>query len=467
MTQAIVNNLNKTEEFMSFHNDFKNENLKVTSAMDRFNKELNSATHKVSNEDFKKVFDKKVVDNPINNGQIKTKKTSETSLTINDMKKSKDVSINDLSSQENQEALKEVLNEAISEANVQTSLDLTLAKDINEVISQLKVMLEDTEAEYEVETETKIETETDLTESLALEGNFVNIDVSAGDIQTEQENNSEEDSSQVLLAYVDRNVDFSKDSLTVKKIETDTESDLTQDFITEFVEIADVEAEIVKPVENEVPKSELSLEEDLLKDLNIESVEAQTDTGNDDFSMQNNTPEEHAIKAIINADVDSFDFKLDSAQNNLNTQNVTSKTVNVNPAKILDQIMKQMDSLQNNSKVNIVLNPESLGKVNIQLLTTKEGLTAQFTVMTQEARDILTKGLEGLKDSLLAQGINVENVSVKLTDTQKSNYNQDWTEQEGSRGGNKDQGRPDKEEKEKGMFEKMMAQTFEEEDGNV
>ena len=43
----------------------------------------------------------------------------------------------------------------------------------------------------------------------------------------------------------------------------------------------------------------------------------------------------------------------------------------------------------------------------------------------------------------------------------------DWTEQEGSRGGNKGQSQSEKEEKEKGLFEKMMAQVVDKENGNV
>jgi flagellar hook-length control protein FliK len=125
-----------------------------------------------------------------------------------------------------------------------------------------------------------------------------------------------------------------------------------------------------------------------------------------------------------------------------------------------------MESLQNNSKVNIVLNPEALGKVTIQLIKTGEGLSAQFTVANQEVRDLLMKGLEGLKETLTTHGVGVDNVSVKMNETQKSEYNADWTEQEGSRGGNKEE-RQSKDEKEKGLFEKMMAQTLKEENGNV
>ena len=158
---------------------------------------------------------------------------------------------------------------------------------------------------------------------------------------------------------------------------------------------------------------------------------------------------------------------MDSNLNVQNSQQVSLKSVDVNPSKIIDQISKHLEGLHNNSKVNIVLNPESLGKVNVQLMSTKEGITAQFIVTTQEARDLISRGLDGLKEALGNQGVAVDNVSVKVADSQKSEYKQDWTEQEGSRGGNKGQGQSNREEKEKGLFEKMMAQTVEEENGNV
>ena len=183
--------------------------------------------------------------------------------------------------------------------------------------------------------------------------------------------------------------------------------------------------------------------------------------------MQRQTPEEVAIKTMIDKDTEIFDVRVDRVQTTQTVQVNSSKPVEVNASRILEQITKQMEGLQSGSKVNIVLNPESLGKVNVQLLSTKEGLMAQLTVTTQEAKDILMKGLDGLKDTLLAQGVNVDNVSVKVADTQKSEYEQDWTEQEGSKGGNKGQRNPDREEKEKGAFEKMMAQTLEKENGNV
>lgn len=202
------------------------------------------------------------------------------------------------------------------------------------------------------------------------------------------------------------------------------------------------------------------VDEDTLRELNIESVETDTSSGEEESSdlMQNWTAEEYGIKASLQqADANFGELKTDSTQSNVSLQ-AAKPTGNsdVTPSKIIDQISKQMENMNTGSKVNIVLNPESLGKVSVQLINTKEGLSAQFTVATQDAKNLIMKGLDGLKDTLLAQGVNVDNVTVKLNETQNSEYNADWTEQEGSRGGNKEQGSR-RGQKEKEQFEEMMS----------
>ena len=212
--------------------------------------------------------------------------------------------------------------------------------------------------------------------------------------------------------------------------------------------------------ESEGKTLEELVDEDTLRELNIESVETDTSSGEEESSdlMQNQTAEEQGIKASLQqADANFGELKTDSTQSNVSLQ-ATKPTGNsdVTPSKIIDQISKQMENMNTGSKVNIVLNPESLGKVSVQLINTKEGLSAQFTVATQDAKNLIMKGLDGLKDTLLAQGVNVDNVTVKLSETQESEYNADWTEQEGSRGGNKEQGSR-KGQKEKEHFEEMMS----------
>lgn len=235
---------------------------------------------------------------------------------------------------------------------------------------------------------------------------------------------------------------------------------------------AEEEVAIVKPAVQSDDVDGKSLEElvdeDTLKELNIESIEVETsndDASSDDF-MQNQTPEEHGIKAMLNTQSDFAEIKAETQASAQTTQK-TSQVSQATSDKIIEQISKQMENLQNGSRVNLIMNPESLGKVSIQLINTEEGLSAQFTVATQDAKNLIMKGLDGLKETLLAHGVNVDNVTVKLNEAQDSEYNSDWTEQEGSRGGNKEQNQ-NRQNKEQEDFEQMMS--FEKdsiENGNV
>ena len=224
---------------------------------------------------------------------------------------------------------------------------------------------------------------------------------------------------------------------------------------TEAVEIVETtaDAETVE-IKTEGETQEISMDEDMMRELNIESVKAETETSSDNSSLLNHqSAEEQGIKFALNHDTKPFEVHAASEIK------PSAKPTEINPSKIIEQVSKHLENLQHTSKVDIVLNPESLGKITIQLVKSPEGLSAQFTTATQEAKNILMKGLDGLKETLTTHGVGVDNVSVKVNDTQKSEYNADWTEQDGSRGGNKEQNRQNREEKEKGLFEKTMEET--------
>ena len=207
-------------------------------------------------------------------------------------------------------------------------------------------------------------------------------------------------------------------------------------------------------------KASNAISENIVKELNVEVVSAQSSEAEASMSdlMQNQSPQEQTARVMIQGDIKYESVASEAAKNTVHT-----KMADVTPSKIIEQISKQMEGMFNNSKLTMILNPGSLGKVNLQLVNSKEGLMAQFTVTTQDAKEMLMKGLEGLKESLLAQGVNVDSVSVKLEETD-GEYNLDYTEQEGSRGGNKHQGARKQKEGEK-SFEQMMFDI--ENEGNV
>ena len=431
MAQALLNNLaNNNQDMLSQLKDNK-------SFMD--SKNFLADNQSSFDKSFTNAMNKQTVQQDKNDAPAKSNTTNlENDQTLGDLKAT---SQNYLSEFNN--LLKEVTQEIQSE----NSLDLTLGKEIAETIENLAETIDEN---------------SDLEVSDTLEGVQTIVDTTINTIvqpvadvvkQVADKLNSEE------------SVD---DELTVTLNGKDLDSFLEDFGVTNL----DAEVEIIKPdvkAENieEGKTLEELVDEDTLRELNIEAVEVDTSTGDSDSSdlMNNQSAEEQGIKAMLHVDADFSEFKVEQTQNNVSTQ--TAKTVDVSSSKILEQIAKQMEGLNSGSKVNIVLNPESLGKVSVQLINTKEGLSAQFTCATQEARNLIMKGLDGLKDTLLAQGVSVDNVSVKLSESQEAEYNADWTEQEGSRGGNKEQqGSKEGSKDERERFEQMMS-FAQDENGNV
>ena len=252
------------------------------------------------------------------------------------------------------------------------------------------------------------------------------------------------------------NIESVRDVLNFDKISNMLESsEVSSD---EVQTVSELQTAPKETEENIDTKIEDIIDDEQLKELNIESLEAESSETGDNSSdlMNQQTPEEQGVKAMLQTDADfSLEVKTE-IKPTTNVQNTAKTLSEANPGRIIEQISKQLENMTSGSKVNIVLNPESLGKVSLQLINTKEGLSAQFTVATQEARNLIMKGLDGLKDTLLAHGVSVDNVSVKMNNTQDTSYSADWTEQEGSRGGNKEQGAR-KGQQERESFEQMMS----------
>lgn len=135
-----------------------------------------------------------------------------------------------------------------------------------------------------------------------------------------------------------------------------------------------------------------------------------------------------------------------------------SNQVNISKEDVLAQIHSklQMMNSTSNAKLTMVLNPESLGKVSIQLINTKDGLTAELQVASQTVKDILDSNLSNLKDTLSAQGVQVNDMSVKVSQSENS-ADMDYTEQEGNGGNKQEQDKRHQEQEKEKEFEKMFS----------
>ena len=90
------------------------------------------------------------------------------------------------------------------------------------------------------------------------------------------------------------------------------------------------------------------------------------------------------------------------------------------------------------TNMELQLNPEHLGRVNLTI-TEKEGMmTAQFTTQTQIAKEAIESQMAALRESLQNQGIKVEAIEVTV-----SEFGFERNEENGQRGN----GEPEKKRK--------------------
>lgn len=85
---------------------------------------------------------------------------------------------------------------------------------------------------------------------------------------------------------------------------------------------------------------------------------------------------------------------------------------------IVHQVSEQIQQsvTQNTTTLEMQLNPESLGKVLLNLVSKEGMMTATFHVQTEEARQALESQMYTLKENLEAKEIKVESVEVHVSD---------------------------------------------------
>lgn len=368
--------------------------------------------------DFGSVLDKKV--------ETITEKIDKTSKTLGDVKNA--LLGGELS--DNLTDFREILKNTAGEINMENSLDLTLARDISDIITQLKESAAgNTDAEVSELTDEDEENEASADENLTAFEQLFALN-SQNNLSTMQTATSDETETLVSSNLKSNNANLMNSEVAE--------------------EVANIKE---NSLSDELEKTnEGIIDEKMLEDLSVEIEDSDTNSSNKESMMNKQSPEEYSVKVMLNG-TNKFDI------NSINTvSKASADTIQSTPDKIMEQITRQMENLQNNSKLNMTLNPGNLGKVNLQITNTNEGLAAQFTVTTNEVRDILMKGVDGLKDTLLAQGVSVDNITVKVQEPEESAYNPDWTEQDGSRGGNKQQEESQgQKDSEKERFEEAMA----------
>ena len=120
----------------------------------------------------------------------------------------------------------------------------------------------------------------------------------------------------------------------------------------------------------------------------------------------------------------TFDEKLNEVKSEIvnNTQNVE------NPEEVIKQITEKAKFFitEDKSEVVIKLKPDHLGKVSLKISIENGNISAKFLAESEKVREMLESNFNSLKDSLNKQGLNIQNLSVSVGNSNKErNFEQE------------------------------------------
>ncbi len=223
-----------------------------------------------------------------------------------------------------------------------------------------------------------------------------------------------------LVQSVEQTVEASgvalEDVQTVLEALTETTDVVTEDAVAFEVQPEDVKEQAV---EEEVPE-ELQTDNPEAK-VSETNSEAKTETGN--------TGEDgHKAEAKKEGNVTTISDETDANVKNVFIDALASHAVNetgeaglaaaAQVREIANQIMEHIKITIRPEQTNmeLQLNPEHLGRVNLTI-TEKEGMmTAQFTTQTEVAKEAIESQMTALRESLQNQGIKVEAIEVTVSE---------------------------------------------------
>lgn len=220
--------------------------------------------------------------------------------------------------------------------------------------------------------------------------------------------------------------------------QTEEESEVSVEDVQKILKAAETTPELV--TDTEQPEGVVPKQETEGKELNAEteepeevqntgtevkvteaSSETKTETGNDETEQHTAQAKKDGDKITVSNETDANvkNVFIDALANHAVSQTGEADiAVAQQVREIANQIMEQIKITIRPEQTNmeLQLNPEHLGRVNLTI-TEKEGMmTAQFTTQTEVAKEAIESQMSALRESLQNQGIKVEAIEVTVSE---------------------------------------------------
>lgn len=215
---------------------------------------------------------------------------------------------------------------------------------------------------------------------------------------------------------------------SVKNVKPDLQSLETEikaktPLIQANVEIKTKEAE--NPEQKQAIKDVLQkavLTQEMLDATNARVVSVETNLPSDNL-LNKQSAQEQGLKSLMETNQqNNQNLNIASTKTSFDkTVDITQNAKEISKSDILTQIHTKLTEAkeEGSTKITIILKPESLGKVNLELINGKDGLIARMTAENVQVKELLEKNLDTLKSSLSTQGVNVNEVNIKVENIEK------------------------------------------------
>lgn len=375
-----IGSSSKSSEFENILNS-KDESLKLSENIELINS--TDETVKLSSEAIEAI-----------NKLIKNNKLdSETSNAILKLLNSKDASEITDNSLLKTDLNKQVLNNS----------DTSPSKELNTVNNSEKGSMEILNTEVETTQEFKNYTKEAQTDSIK-----INANKTAADAQISYETGSVDAKNKTDNKTQEKNITTLKEDI----------SEILPEDSEISIESTDIETKDIQKSEPEAKNSSflkdsgaLSVSDEIIK-LNLE------ETG----TISSNTQNTNIIydSASNNGIMISNMNNLKNIQLNNNIQTPQSTDIfskNLESSDILNQITDKISDIQNSEskKLTVVLRPYDLGRLHIELITNKDGLTTNILAQNDDVRNYIEKNINTLRQQFHDAGINVNNIQIKTS----------------------------------------------------
>lgn len=136
-------------------------------------------------------------------------------------------------------------------------------------------------------------------------------------------------------------------------------------------------------------------------------------------SGQQNTRQQNSSQTQTTSQADQFvQMVSEHAPQQISENGFSELTVAEQIRQIADQILEKVRVVINPShtSMELTLNPESLGKVNLNIVSRQGSMTAQFTVQNEVAKEAVESQITVLRENLEKQGLKVDAIEVTVSD---------------------------------------------------